>query len=448
MTSAKHNLLEGRIFPHITRLAVPILIGDILQQLYNSVDTIIVGKYLGTEAFAAVGVAGTIMNLCIFLLNGFCLGIAALFSMLYGRRDFSSFRKEMYVALSLGSGIAIGVSALFIIFMRPISALISTPSELMDYLTTYLIIIIAGLICTYFYNLFTSVLNAVGDTRTGLYFLAVSVTLNIFLDWLFVGPLSLGISGAAIATVAAQCISAVSCFVYLRKHYPELICTKEDVGKHTELIRQTLKRGSSTALHQSSLYIGKLLVQGAVNTTGTAGIAAFTAATRIEAFTNSCGNGMCQAGTVFISQNYGARNRKRIRHGLLTTLVISLITVAILSSLMYFFARPLVLCFVDSANEAVISEACIYIKTISVLYFLSFTGFTGVSYFRGTGMNLAPVIGTTIQISIRTILSYIFIGKMGLKAVAIATLIGWGENLIYQVSVIRHSEKTRFKDWA
>ena len=261
MSPAKHNLLEGSIFPHITRLAIPILIGDILQQLYNAVDSIIVGRFLGTEAFAAVGVAGTIMNLCIFLLNGFCLGIAALMSMLYGRRDYDAFRKEMYVSLSLGTGIAIGVSALFLIFMKPLALLISTPAELINYLTEYLTIIIAGLICTYFYNLFTGVLNAVGDTRTGLYFLTLSVTLNILLDWLLVGPVQLGIKGAAIATVTAQAVSAAGCYAFLRKKYGTLLCTRKDIGKHTELISQTLQRGISTALHQSSLYIGKLLVQ-------------------------------------------------------------------------------------------------------------------------------------------------------------------------------------------
>ena len=204
----KGTLLEGNIRRQLTRLAVPLLIGNVLQQLYNTVDSLVIGRYLGTDAFSAAGIAGTIMNLFIFVLTGFCTGISVLLAQIYGRGDRSAFRREVFVSLSLGAGITLALSALFMALMRPVLRMIQSPEALIPYIEAYLQVIVGGMLATYFYNLFSSMLRAIGDTRAATFFLLVAVSVNAAVDYLFVARLGMGIAGAAWATVLSQVLSA------------------------------------------------------------------------------------------------------------------------------------------------------------------------------------------------------------------------------------------------
>lgn len=415
-------------------LALPLLVGNVLQQLYNTVDSLMIRSFLGTAAFSAVGIAGTVMNLFIFVLSGFCTGVSVIFAQMYGSGDRRGFRREVFVAASLGAGITVLLSGMFMLLMRPVLHLINSPAELIPQVEAYLSVIIGGMLCTYFYNLCSCMLNAIGDTRAATFFLFVSVCVNTALDYLFVGVWALGVAGAAWATVLSQFLSALCCLGYILRRDRELICTRGDLGFEGALVKRTLVFGFSSALHMSSLYIGKIVVQGAVNTLGTQGIAAYTATMRIEGFANSFGTSHGQAVSVFLSQNQGAGNRKRVREGFREAMKLALCMGAVLSVAMYAIARPGVTLFVGRGEAQALRYGVEYLRQMALFYVLCFTGNTFVGFFRGVGEVYVPVTATILHISVRAICSHLWVGSLGLRAVALATGVGWVVMTLYQVS--------------
>lgn len=438
-----NSLLEGDSRRHIMRLALPLLIGNVLQQLYNTVDSLIIGKFLGTDAFSAVGVAGSVMNLFIFVLTGFCVGITILFGQMYGRGDRAGFRREVFVSGTLGAGITIALSAVFMLLMRPALRLINSPENLIPYIESYLTVIILGMIATFFYNLLSGMLRGIGDTRACTLFLFIGIVLNAALDYLFVGPLGMGIAGAAWATVISQVVSAVMSLIYILKRDRDLMCGRADFVYDRRMIRDTLVFGFSSALHQSSLYIGKIFVQGAVNLLGTTGIAAYTATMRIEGFANSFGTSYGSAVSVFISQNCGAKRMDRVRAGFRDSMIMSVAIGAVISAALYFTALPGIRVFLDASEAEAIAYGVEYMHMMSLFYILCFTGNTFVGYFRRVGAVYIPLIATTLHISIRAALSYLWVNTMGLKAVALATGVGWLVMTAFQIAMTLRLKKTR-----
>ena len=284
------NLTSGPIPAQLISLAFPMIIGNILQQFYNTIDAMVVGRYAGGAAFAAIGVAGTVMNLFIFVINGFCTGISILLAGFYGCRDWKNFRREYFVSLAAGSIFTVFLSLGGLATLSPLLRLIQTPDQVAGPARTYLTIIFLGLGASYLYNFCSAVLRAAGDTAAALIFLAAAICSNLALDLVLVAGLGLGIAGAAWATLISQLFSAVLCLVYMRCKAPELIFTRKDMVADLSLLKRTCRYCFVTALHQSNLYIGKLLVQGAVNSLGTSVIAAYTAAGRLEGFANSFGD--------------------------------------------------------------------------------------------------------------------------------------------------------------
>jgi len=429
----KGSLLEGNIRRQLITLAAPLMIGNILQQLYNTVDSLIIGRFLGTEAFSAVGIAGTIMNLFIFVLTGFCTGISVILAQLYGSGDRSAFRKEVFVAISLGTGITLALSGLFLALMRPVLVLINSPAELIGYIESYLLVIIGGMLATYFYNLFSGILRAIGDTRAATLFLFIAVTVNAMLDLLFVGKLGTGIAGAAWATVIAQLLSAICCLLYLLRRDRDLLCTRYEFQFEKSLVRQTMKFGFSSALHQSTLYIGKIFVQGAVNTLGTAGIAGYTATMRVEGFANSIGNSVGHGLSVFASQNKGAGQDERAREGVKQGMILSIIMGLCMSAAMYVTAEAGMRIFLDASETEAIAQGAGYMRLIALFYLLCFTGNSFAGFFRGVGQIRVMLMSTLMHILCRVIFSHLLVGSMGLPAVALATGIGWTLMAVFQI---------------
>lgn len=437
----QQTLLSGNVKNQLIFLAVPLLFGNILQQLYNTADSLIVGHFLGTGAFASVGISGTIMNLFIFILNGFCVGLSVIFAQLYGTGNKKEFRKEVFAAVILGTLLTFFISGISMALLHTVFQAIKTPKELIPYAASYLSVILAGLPFTYFYNLFSGILRSVGNTKAALCFLAAAILSNIILDFLFIAGFHMGTAGAAAATVLSQLLSALLCFFYLRKNYRELLCRREDFGLHPELMKKTLRFGAASALQESSLYIGKILVQGAVNTLGTPGIAAYTATMRIEGFANSFGDSCGQAMSVFISQNQGAGNHGRVTEGLKCGLAMNVILGLFLSLLMFMGAAPGVRLFLDTSDSLALFYGTGYLKIISFFYVLCFIGCAFVGYFRGTGRIHIPFLGTTLHISMRVILSYLLVSRMGLSAIAVSTGLGWISVVSFQLIMFRRYRK-------
>lgn len=420
-----HDLTEGSIPRHLLRLAAPLILGNILQQLYNTVDALILGRFAGEAEFAAVGVAGSVMNLFLFVIVGGCTGVSVILAQLYGARELAAFRREHWLSLVFGCGaVAVG-SGVGLLVLPPLLGLIQTPAELTALVSAYLRIILISLPAAFFYNLYGALLRAIGRANAALLALAAAVTVNLALDYLFIARARWGIAGAAWATAISQAVSAALCVVYLRVRAPELFFTRADCRMDSALLRRTAHFSLVTALHQSSLYIGKLFVQGAVNTGGTAMISAYTAATRIEGFANSFGDSGSAATSVLTAQNRGAGKEARVEETFRSSLFLMLGMGLSMSLIMYVSAGAAARFLLGAGQDAALANAREYLRVIAVFYTLCFTGNTFAGYFDGVGRVSVPLIGAASHIALRAVLSWLLVGRLGLSAVALATGIGW-----------------------
>lgn len=419
------DLTHGPIRAQFITLALPMLAGNILQQLYNTIDAVIVGRFVGDCAFAAVGVAGSVMNLFLFLISGGCAGVGVLLSQLHGAGDGAAFRKDLFLAAVFGMGLALGLTALGLVLLSPLLHVLQTPAEVFGYAREYLRVIFLGFLAAFAFHLCSAVLRAVGNTQAALAFLSVSMVVNLVLDVLFIAVLGWGVAGAAWATVAAQALAAALCLGYLLLRFPQLVFHREDMTYDGALLRRTAHFSFVSALHMCNLYVGKLLVQRTVNGLGTAAISAYTAATRIEGFANSFGDSGASAMSVFIGQNTGAKNEERIVRGFAQGQHLLAAFGVFMSLALFAGAGPLLALVLPRGNGASYGPAVGYLRLVACFYILNFLGGGLVGYFQGRGRVNIPVIGATGHISFRVVASWLLAPYMGLPAVALATGLGW-----------------------
>ena len=432
--SKQVHLTSGSIMPQLIRLCLPLLAANVLQQLYNIINSLVVTYYLGENAFAALGVAESIMNLFIYVITGACMGASVLVAQFYGEGNMPRLRRQLFVSAALMGGVTLTAVVLGQLFLHQILAVIQTPAELMGDAVAYLRVILLGMVFTFTYNYLASTLRAVGDTKTALYFLLLSLGYNLGCAWLLVAVFKLGITGTAIATATAQLLSSALCFWYIRKKRPFLTIHRADMKMDAELAGRTVSFAAVAALQQSSLYLGKLMIQGAVNGLGTAAISAFTAVTRVENFIQAFGISNCEAASIFIAQNKGAGNLKRSLQGLGRSAVLQVGWGMVFSAVMLLLPRLLLTPFLTGEAESMVHGVS-YLHWIGGFYVLAFVGHLFVSWYRGTGRMNITFWGTTIQVALRVILSYPLVGVMGLGAVGLATGIGWIVIVIFHGSV-------------
>lgn len=430
------DLTQGNISKQFLFLSVPLIIGDFLQQLYNMVDSLIAGWMINENAFTAIGVAGSIMNLFIFIINGSCNGITILYSQYYGQKDMEKLQKETFVSIVFGLGLSLILTIVGLIFLKPILALLHTPSLIQADVYSYLWVIDCFLFVTFFYNWASSVLRAFGDSKASLYFLMLSVCVNIILDVLFVSIVPKVVS-LAYATIIAQGISSIFSVFYLCKKYPFILFNRNQLKNLKRLFYKTIQFGLVSAMHQSSLFIGKLFIQGAINMCDFSIVTAYAITTRIETLINAFGNSGSQAISILVGQNYGAGNKERIRDSLFKGGKLMVLICAVGCILMVLFCKPLTSLFVSLDSVKVVSQTYDYIVIVALFYEFCFIGYGFVGYFKGLGLVNVPVIGTTMHVILRVILSFLFVQKYGLLAVGLATGIGWACLNVYQVIVYK-----------
>lgn len=422
-----HNLhlTSGPITPQLIQLCLPLLAGNVLQKLYNSIDSLVVAYYLGNNAFAALGVAESVMNLFIFAISGACMGASVLIARFYGEQNFTRLRQQIYVTVVLIGGCTLIAVTLGQLFLPQLLHTIQTPDELYGDVSTYLRCVLVGMLFTFTYNFLASTLRAVGNTRTALYFLLISLFYNLVCDWFLVAVVGMGILGTAVATVTAQLLSTVLCLLYIRKKQPFLRVGREDMKLSRTMIRETSSYSVIAALQQSSLYLGKLMVQSAVNGLGTAAISGFSAATRVENLIQAFGISGSESIGIFVAQNKGAKEEKRALEGFLkgSMLVVGMGFVFAIALVVggSYFVLPFL--GVEEVESRLLGGS--YLNLLGWFYFLSFVGHSYVGHFRGIGRMNITFWGTTTQIVVRVIGTYLLVGTMGLNAVALSTGIGW-----------------------
>lgn len=430
---AMMHMTEGNIPRQLVIYSIPLILGNLFQLTYNTVDSIIVGRFIGKDALAAVGTTGPIVNIVILGISGICIGASVLMSEFFGAKDYKMLKKEMATTSVFGLFFSLILSFLGIITARPLLTLLSVPDEILDMATTYLRITYLGVPFTFFYNSVAAALKSIGDSKTPLKFLAFAAILNAVLDLIFIGILGFGIVCSATTTVIAEAISALLCILYVYQRIPTLQVQKHEFRIDRTLLKKTLGYGSITALQQSCQPIGKLLIQGAVNPLGVDMIATFNAVNRIDDFAFTPQQSISHGITTFVAQNRGAKKYNRIlsgfKHGILLEFIYwTLICISIL-----ILKEPIMSLFVTGDNSSIISLGSQYLGLMAFFYlFPAFTN--GVQgFFRGMGNMSITLIGTAIQTGLRVIFTYILSPGMGINGIAYSCAIGWSAMLVFAI---------------
>lgn len=432
--SKQIHLTSGPITSQLIRLCLPLLAANVLQQLYNIINSLIVRHYIGGDAFAALGVAESVMNLFIYVITGACMGASVLVARFFGERNFPRLRRQLFVSGVLIGGATLLAVTLTQLFLPQLLRLISTPDELMADTTAYLRVILVGMLFTFAYNYLAATLRAIGNTKAALYFLLASLGYNLLAAWVLVAQMKLGIVGTALATSSAQLLSALLCLVYMRKKLSFLRIRKADMRLEPMLMRLTTSYAAVAALQQSSLYLGKLMIQSAVNGISTDAISAFTATTRVENFSQAFGISACEAIAIFVAQNQGAKQYQRANRGFLQGFAITTAIGVGFSVLLGLFPTPMVALFLGDDPQS-IPLGVSYLQLMAWFYFLSFIGHSYVGHYRGIGRMNITFFGTTLQIVVRVIGTYLLVGAMGLDAVALSTGLGWVVIVLFHSTV-------------
>lgn len=419
------KMTEGNVTKNIFFFTIPIFLGNIFQQMYNTADAVIVGRFSGKEALAAVGTAGPIMNILIFFVVGFSLGSAILMAEFYGAEDIEKLKKEIATTIKAGAVFIFLLSAVALFSVKYILILMNTPIEIMEMAEGYLRIIIIGLIFSFLYNILSAEMRAVGDSKTPLGILVIAVVLNIGLDIYFIKNLGMGVKGAAYATVISQIAAVVISLLNIYFRMPVLRLTLKEFVIDLTLLKKTMSYSLSYAVQQTIIFTGAVFVQGAVNPLGIDSIAAFNSGSRIDGFILTPGDSMGAALTTFISQNRGAGKDERIFKGFKSALTMSLLYCVATAILIFIFSGSIMKIFIESSETEAIFLGRTYLKTIAFFYILTALCNTLQGFFRGFGRMDVTLIATFIQIPIRVVLSYMLTKYMGISGVAVGMGIGW-----------------------
>ena len=420
------DLTRGPVMRSMLLFAIPMILGDLLQQCYNVADTLIVGRFVGTGALAAVGSSYSLMTFLTSILLGLCMGSGALFSMHFGRRDADGLRESLISSFVLIAAVAAALSAASFACLNLIRVFLQVPAEVWGLMRAYLAIIFAGIPAVFLYNYFASFLRAVGNSVVPLAFLAVSACLNIALDLWFVLGLGRGVAGAAEATVIAQYVSGVGIAVYALARRSEF----RGLGRHLRIraacLREVAGYSFLTCLQQSVMNLGILMVQGLVNSFGPTIMAAFAAAVKIDSFAYLPVQDFGNAFSTFIAQNYGAKQSDRIRAGLKGAAAASVGFGIVLSAVVWVFAGPLMGLFVEAGEAAVIAEGVLYLHIEGAFYCGIGCLFLLYGLYRALGKPGMSVVLTVISLGTRVALAYLLSATpLGVTGIWWAVPIGW-----------------------
>ena len=426
-TVMNRDLTNGNVTGSLLVFAGPMILGNLLQQCYNIVDTWVVGRYVGADALAAVGSSYTLMTFLNSLLIGLCMGSGSVFSYYIGKGDRQKVKDCAQTSFALIGLLAVAVSVAVQCFRGPILWLLRTPGELVQMTEEYLVIIFTGIVFIFLYNYFAFLLRALGNSVVPLYFLGAASVLNIGLDLFFVLVFHWGLQGAALATVIAQAVSGVGLGVYIWRKESFLRFSLQDFVRGEKPVAEICKYSGMTCMQQSVMNFGILMVQSLVNSFGPAVMAAFAATVKIDTFAYMPAQEFGNAYSIFISQNHGAGKKRRVGEGTKKAFGVSAVFCGAVSVLVFVLARYLMLIFVRAQDTQIIEIGMQYLRIEGAFYVGIGILFLLYGYFRGINRPGVSLVLTIISLGTRVVLAYILaaVPAIGVLGIWWAIPIGW-----------------------
>ncbi|MDO5538499.1 MAG: MATE family efflux transporter [Eubacteriales bacterium] len=422
-----YDLTNGNITKNLLKFALPLMVGNLLQQFYNIADTWVVGRFLGADALAAVGSSYTLMVFLTSVLLGLCMGSGAFFSIQFGKKDFDRLKNGFFLSFLFIGAITVILNILVFLTMDGILLFMRVPREILPLMEEYLFYVFWGIFATFLYNYFANLLRAVGDSVTPLIFLAVCAVLNIILDLLFVLVFRWGVKGAAVATMLSQYVSGIGIFIYYYIRFSDLRVKKEHMHWNRAILKEISEFSLLTCAQQSVMNLGILMVQGLVNSFGTAVMAAFAASVKIDSFAYMPVQDFGNAFSTFIAQNYGAGKKERIRSGIRSAMFVSVIFSIFAGVLVCLSAPFLLRFFIDASRTDIIGIGTGYLRIEGSFYFGIGLLFLFYGYFRAVQRPGISVILTVISLGTRVILAYVLsaIPFIGVTGIWVSIPVGW-----------------------
>ena len=429
----------------IIRFMIPMFLGNLFQQFYNVVDSIVAGQFLGVQALAAIGSTGSLMFFVIGWLNGLTSGFAIMVAQCFGAKKEDRMRHYVAMSVYLSVAFALVMTIGLTLANEPILRLMNYSEEIMPEVKAYMGIIYAGLLVTVAYDALSAFLRALGDSRSPLYFLMISAGINVFLDIVFIVVMGMGVEGCAYATVIAQAISAFCCFIYIVKKYPILHLKKEDFRYSWNSVKKLLGLGIPMALQFSITAIGTIIVQGAVNVYGETYMAGFSAAGKLQNILGTVFVAFGATVATYVGQNRGAGRIDRVREGVRCTQYMILAWSVIAMILMFFFGKYMTCIFVNSSETDVLAVSVEYFHTVFWCYPFLGSIFLYRNTLQGMGYGLVPMMGGIFELAARTIIVLLVAGHTSFRGVCLADPAAWIAALIplvpYYIYIMRKQKQ-------
>lgn len=446
MSNNKTNdMTVGSPVKLIIQFMIPMFLGNVFQQFYNIVDSIVAGQFIGVDALAAIGSTGSLMFFVTGWLNGLSSGFAIIVAQRFGARKYDEMRHYVAMSFYLMAAFALVMTAAFLALNEPILRLMNSPENVMHDVKSYMGIIYAGLIITAAYDILAAVLRALGDSRSPLYFLIISAGINVVLDIVLICVFGMGVEGCAYATVIAQGISAMCCIIYIVKKYPILHLEKENFAISLDSFRRLIALGIPMGLQFSITAIGTIIVQGAVNIYGTTYMAGFSAAGKIQNIASMVAVSMGATIATYVGQNRGAGKMDRVKQGVNYCWIMLFVWSVIEMVLMYFGGKYFTHLFVSPSQTDVINVSVTYFHTVFWAYPFLCTIFLFRNALQGMGYGLVPMLGGVFELVARTAIVVFVAGKTTFAGVCLADPVAWIAALIPLIPYYFHIMKKSFK---
>ena len=441
-----NDMTKGSPIKLIIQFMIPMCLGNIFQQFYNIADSIIAGQFLGVDALAAIGSTGSLIFLVTGWLNGLTSGFSVWVAQWFGARKTDRMRHFIAMSIYICVAFVVVMTVGLLAANEPILRLMNAPENLLDDISSYMVIIYAGLVVTCAYNALAAVLRALGDSKSPLYFLIVSAVINVVLDIAFIVIFHMGVEGCAYATVIAQGISALLCLVYIIKKFPVLRLKKEDFRFSVNTVKKLLGLGIPMGLQFSITAIGTIIVQGAINVYGAVYMAGFSAAGKIQNIICTVFVAFGATIATYVGQNRGAGKMDRVKQGVRLTQMMILVCSVVLMAVIHFFGKYMIFLFIDQAETEVLHAAEIYFNIVSWAYPFLGSIFLYRNALQGMGYGFVPMMGGVFELVARAAIVFVAAANAGFAQVCMSDPAAWIAALIplipYYIWVMRKAEKS------